>query len=348
MILLVLIYKETNYMTKTIQHILGVFLILLLFFQLNIISVKANENPILFWGVGCTYCEELKETVKEEKLEESISIEYKEIYNNKEDLTLFKEKIKECNVPNEQAVIPMVYIDGICTFGVDDSMKILKAKIAGEDLNNLFKETPTGLSKGQKNTIIMLVSVFIMLAGLLFFGLLIQGKKEKKVKIATILALIAITFFSSTTSAHAICPICTVAVGAGLGLSRYLAIDDLITSIWIGGLIVSTILWMIDWLAKKNKKSVLTQIITVVVTYLLVLVPLYWSGIIGHLFNTLWGIDKILLGIILGSVGFFVGAQLHFYLKNKNSDKTYIPFQKVIFPVGILWLLTLIFYFIVY
>ncbi len=335
-------------MTNTIKYLLGIFLISLVFFQLNIIPAKANENPILFWGVGCTYCEELKDQVKAEKLEENITIEYKEIYNNKEDLTLFKEKIKECNVPNEQAVIPMVYIDGICTFGVDDSMKILKAKIAGENLDNLFENTPTGLSKGQKNTIIMLAGVFVMLAGLFSFGLLIQGRKNKKIQIATILALILVTFFSSTTSAQAICPICTVAVGAGLGLSRYLAIDDLITSIWIGGLIVSTIFWMIDWLAKKNRKSVLTKIITVVLTYLLVLVPLYWSGIIGHLFNTMWGIDKILLGIILGSLGFFLGAQLHFYLKRKNSDKTYIPFQKVIFPVGTLWLLTLIFYFIVY
>ena len=34
--------------------------------------------------------------------------------------------------------------------------------------------------------------------------------------------------------AKAICPVCTVAVGAGIGLSRWLGIDDSITGLWIG------------------------------------------------------------------------------------------------------------------
>ena len=50
----------------------------------------------------------------------------------------------------------------------------------------------------------------------------------------------------------AFCPVCTVAVGAGLGLARWLRIDDTISGLWIGGLTISMIMWTLSWLAKKN------------------------------------------------------------------------------------------------
>src|SRR3989344_4306223 len=50
----------------------------------------------------------------------------------------------------------------------------------------------------------------------------------------------------------AVCPVCTVAVVAGLGVSRTLGIDDVVTSIWIGGLILSMAFWTIDWIEKSK------------------------------------------------------------------------------------------------
>ena len=52
-------------------------------------------------------------------------------------------------------------------------------------------------------------------------------------------------FFSAlfwASAVKAICPLCVVAVGAGLGLSRWLGVDDVVSSIWIGALLVSMIL----------------------------------------------------------------------------------------------------------
>jgi len=37
------------------------------------------------------------------------------------------------------------------------------------------------------------------------------------------------------------CPVCTIAVTAGVGLSRWLGVDDLISGLWVGGLLVSLI-----------------------------------------------------------------------------------------------------------
>ncbi len=142
----------------------------------------------------------------------------------------------------------------------------------------------------------------------------------------------------------AVCPICTVAVGAGVGLSRYLGIDDTITGLWIGGLAVSMIMWTISWLDKKNIRFFGRKPLTVFGYYGLIVAPLYWMDIMGHPFNTFWGMDKLLLGIMVGSITFFAGGVWYYYLKAKNNGHSYFPFQKVVMPVSPLVILSFVFY----
>ncbi|OGY42444.1 MAG: hypothetical protein A2Y67_00165 [Candidatus Buchananbacteria bacterium RBG_13_39_9] len=153
------------------------------------------------------------------------------------------------------------------------------------------------------------------------------------------------SLFMAKTSL-AVCPVCTVAVGAGVGLSRWLGVDDLITGTWIGGLLVSMIWWTIGWLNKKNIRFKGRKILAALAYYLLVILPLYFSGVIGHPYNQFCGLDKLLFGIIIGSIGFFAGAILNLWLKKKNQGKVYFPFQKVVLPVGILIIISVVLYII--
>jgi hypothetical protein len=146
--------------------------------------------------------------------------------------------------------------------------------------------------------------------------------------------------------AFAICPVCTIAVGAGVGLTRYFGVDDTITGVWIGGLTVSMIMWTINWLNGKNIKFIGRKIITTVAYYALIVLPLFYTGIMGHPLNKMWGIDKLLVGIILGSVFFFIFGEWYQVLKRKNGGKAHFPFQKVAMPVLPLVILSIIFYFI--
>ena len=75
-------------------------------------------------------------------------------------------------------------------------------------------------------------------------------------------------------------------------------------------------------------------------------IPLFFTNIIGHPLNTLWGIDKLLLGIVLGSVIFWLMQVWYEYLKKKNHGHAYFPYQKVAMPMGALGLLSLLFYFL--
>lgn len=144
----------------------------------------------------------------------------------------------------------------------------------------------------------------------------------------------------------AVCPVCTVAVGAGLGISRFLGIDDVIAGIWIGGLIVSSGLWFSSWLSNKNWRIPYADFVSVLIFYLFVIPPLYWAGMIGIKGNTLWGIDKIILGIFVGSLVFIFGVWLDKFLKKKNNGKVYVYYQKVIIPVFLLSVASFIFYLI--
>jgi len=153
-------------------------------------------------------------------------------------------------------------------------------------------------------------------------------------------------FFSLliSTTAFAVCPLCTFAVGAGIGLTQYCGIDDTVTGLWVGGFIVSLIILTKNWFEKRNIVFYGYKTIISMVYYVVTILPLYLSNIIGHTLNKLWGIDKILLGVVIGSIVFFIGSISYNKLKKKNNNKAYFPFQKVVMPIAPLIILSMIFY----
>ncbi|MBU2025743.1 MAG: hypothetical protein ABIC19_02565 [Patescibacteria group bacterium] len=165
---------------------------------------------------------------------------------------------------------------------------------------------------------------------------------KKKAGFWGILSFIFI--FSFARQAWAVCPICTVAVGAGVGLSRWLGIDDTITGTWVGALMVSLIFWNLAWFHKKNWNSLTLKTLAVFGWFALIMGPLFLYDIVGHAGNQLWGIDKLLLGIMLGSAIFLLGSEIHLFLKKRNHDKSFFVFQKVIVPITLLGFLSLFFY----
>ena len=159
--------------------------------------------------------------------------------------------------------------------------------------------------------------------------------------------LIAAMILFSAKTALAVCPVCTLAVGAGVGLSRWLGIDDVITGIWVGALVVSISIWTINWMNKKNYKFKGRKIIITAGYYLVIIAPLYWKGIMGHQFNKILGVDKLLFGIVVGSIIFGGSTWWYEKLKKKNNDKSCFPYQKVVMPVGFLAIFSVFFYFII-
>jgi len=144
---------------------------------------------------------------------------------------------------------------------------------------------------------------------------------------------------------YAVCPVCVVAVGVGVGVFREMGVDDTITGIWIGALTVGMILWTLDFMHKRKWRFKFDQPIWVIVYYGMVIGSLYYLKMVGSPLNTLWGFDKLLLGTAIGSVFFLIGAVSYDIFKAKRG-KPFFPFQKVVQPLVPLLILSAVFYYI--
>ena len=162
-------------------------------------------------------------------------------------------------------------------------------------------------------------------------------------KIIAFYLLFVFYFLIFPPLAYAVCPVCTVAVGAGLGISRALGIDDVVTSVWIGGLILSSSLWFYDWFTKKkpalNTKNFL--LLTIFLMYAVVLIPLWFGKYIGRYGNELFGIDKIIVGTTVGSLVFLFTKWADQKVR-QTRGKQFFNYQRVVFPVLGLVIMSLI------
>jgi hypothetical protein len=167
----------------------------------------------------------------------------------------------------------------------------------------------------------------------------------KKISFFSVLTAAGLSF---APAASAICPICTVVVSSGVGLSRYLGVDDSISGLWIGGLTVSAIEWTLNWMEKKKIDFKGKALLTWLGYYALVLSAFYFTDFMENPIQTICSCaaDKLFLGIVTGSAAFAMGASWYYYTKEKNGGKALFPFQKVAFPVVPLVLLIFFFNFL--
>ena len=151
-------------------------------------------------------------------------------------------------------------------------------------------------------------------------------------------------------AAWAVCPVCTVAVGAGLEGARLLGVEDVITGIWAGGLTVSLIAWTANYMKKRGVRNKLWYGLNIVVYYaLLLLVYCFPLGnpIVVFGDKCMWGIDQFLLGIIAGSIVFVAMNAWYERIKKNNGGHAWFPFQKVVWPFGGLVVATALFWAII-
>ncbi|MEM3373374.1 MAG: hypothetical protein QXF76_04125 [Candidatus Anstonellales archaeon] len=152
-------------------------------------------------------------------------------------------------------------------------------------------------------------------------------KRNSIIKFTLFICLILSSFFFS------ICPVCTVGVAAGLGILKEYGIDDLIAGYWLGALILSSAYWLIDWTANKGIRFFFRKKIIVISMFILFLYPLYLMGFFFKPFNTIFGFDRLLMGVIIGSVVFHFSVKFYEFIKNLNNGHALFPYQKVITPL---------------
>ena len=167
-----------------------------------------------------------------------------------------------------------------------------------------------------------------------------------KIKNYLLFILCSLLFVSA---AHAVCPVCTIAVGGFLVFFEAIGVPDLVfPGIWAGGLTLSLVFWTAKYMNKKGVKSAWWYLLCWVGYYILLFCVYAFPSLIRYGYNTLWGIDQFLLGSVVGTIVLWLGENWHMKLKQQNGGKSYFPFQKVVFPIGSLLAITAIFAAIIY
>ncbi len=166
--------------------------------------------------------------------------------------------------------------------------------------------------------------------------------------LSKILGIISITFFFTLISfielVYAHCPLCVVATGSLVAASRWYGIDDLIVGTFLGGFVISTTAWFDRILKKRNrnKEHIRYQYpIFILASIALTLITFYSLGLLGTGIPNyiLFGVDKLLIGFLIGSFLTLFAFSFNDLLRKNNGGKNHIPFQ-VIFLTVIFLLVT--------
>jgi len=130
-----------------------------------------------------------------------------------------------------------------------------------------------------------------------------QMKGHKSLIIAAILTGLFIIITVPTVMAH--CPLCTGVTIAGVGVTRALGWDDAIIGVFVGGMIVSSALWINNILKKRNVggHSLLRISGVILATFVLTILTFYFAGLFGPGNDyRIFGMEKITFGSISGSI----------------------------------------------
>ena len=142
----------------------------------------------------------------------------------------------------------------------------------------------------------------------------------------------------TTTPALAHCPLCSAATGALVVSSRVAGVDDVITGTFLGAFTIATALWMDKIISKKWKgfNIPFRQHTISLISFALTVAALFWTGLLGT-GSILFGLERLLFGLVLGSVITIFSFQFHGVLRKWNGGKNHFPLQGVALPIFILF-----------
>lgn len=171
-------------------------------------------------------------------------------------------------------------------------------------------------------------------------------KKERKFIFSLFLIGFIFGFSFFPFFSEATCPACTVATAGAVGLCRWLKIDDLLSGIWIGAFLISFSFWLSSFLKKREVFIPFQSFFVLFFIYFLTIYSFYYFNIIGNSLNKIYYFDRLLVGIFSGTLCLELSLNFHRFLKKKNEDKSFFPFQKIVIIFSFLIILTFVFYYL--
>ncbi len=145
---------------------------------------------------------------------------------------------------------------------------------------------------------------------------------------------VLMTLIPSAVMANPACPVCTIAIGAALPITRRIGVPDAVVGLWAGALLAITGYWIIRFMDKRgwrfrgrNALVLALSVATIGFAYLgqVKYSPCTYMGFIK--------IDPLLMGAIVGAALFIVVEKVYDIMRARNGGHAHFPFEKVVLPV---------------
>ncbi len=89
-----------------------------------------TKVPIFYYGITCPHCKQVEQWLEENKIEEKIKIEKKEVYNNRKNSLELEKAAKTCGLNSSSIGVPFLFTpEKKCYMGSVDVINYLKNQI---------------------------------------------------------------------------------------------------------------------------------------------------------------------------------------------------------------------------
>ncbi len=134
--------------------------------------------------------------------------------------------------------------------------------------------------------------------------------------------------------ANPACAVCTIAIGASLGLARRLGVEDAVVGLWAGALLTLLGYWSMVFFDKRGwhfrGRDFLLMLLSVgMIGFIYISETGYAPTVIWQVFY----MDPILFSALLGMLLFMLSQKLYQVMKARNNGHAHFPFEKVVLPL---------------
>ncbi len=149
-----------------------------------------------------------------------------------------------------------------------------------------------------------------------------------------LVSLMGIFAFIGKALANPACAVCTVAVGASLGIARKMGVDDSVVAVWSGAFLALLGYWTLKWMDKKGydfkgRDFLVLSLSVLMILFVYMLPELTYAPKAILIF---W-IDPFLFATITGALVLHYSSEFYQWMKKKNGGHAHFPFEKVVVPV---------------
>lgn len=91
-----------------------------------IFKQKPIEGVILFFGQECKHCARVEEFIKNNKIDEKIKINRREVLHNQENASLLAKTAKKCGITDSELAVPLVWDGDKCYQGESETIDFFR------------------------------------------------------------------------------------------------------------------------------------------------------------------------------------------------------------------------------